>query len=142
MTANFATYREMADEVIASCGPYPTERFAGRGIVICAGGTKYFTCAWVCASMLRRAGCELPIEFWYLGDYELNAEMRGYVAIPMALCAFFPFLYGVANLLRGWFAGAHLTGRLGRRRRRLRRTRRSLRRVSSRSSVATSWKWP
>jgi hypothetical protein len=44
----------------------------------------------------------------------LDARMRFYIAWPLAACCLFPVLYGGANLLRGWFAGAHLTGRLGR----------------------------
>jgi hypothetical protein len=48
----------------------------GRGIVICGGGQKYFPCAWVCINMLRRNGCQLPIELWHLGESELNATMR------------------------------------------------------------------
>lgn len=43
----------------------------------------------------------------------LDQEMRDYIAWPMTFCALFPLLYGGANLLRGWFAGAHLTNRLG-----------------------------
>jgi len=43
----------------------------------------------------------------------LDADMRHYITWPLTACAFFPLLYGAANLLRGWFAGAHLTGRLG-----------------------------
>jgi len=44
----------------------------------------------------------------------LDAEMRHYIVWPLTACALFPFLYGAANLLRGWFSGAHLTARLGR----------------------------
>ena len=44
----------------------------------------------------------------------LDSEMQGYLTWPLTACALFPFLYGAANLLRGWFAGAHLTTRLGR----------------------------
>lgn len=43
----------------------------------------------------------------------LDTTMRHYLAWPLTACAVFPFLYGAANLLRGWFAGEHLTGRLG-----------------------------
>lgn len=46
---------------------YPTNCFAGRGIVICAGGPAYFTCAWVNIVNLRAVGCKLPIEVWYVG---------------------------------------------------------------------------
>jgi len=44
----------------------------------------------------------------------LKADMRDYIALPMAACAVYPFLYGAANLLRGWFTGEHRTGQLGR----------------------------
>ena len=48
--------------------------FSGKGIVMCAGGVTYFTCAWICISMLRKSGCTLPIEVWYSG-MELNDEV-------------------------------------------------------------------
>jgi hypothetical protein len=50
-------------------------RWNGRGIVICGGGITYFTNAWVCINMLRRVGCTLPIEVWYLGRKEMSAQM-------------------------------------------------------------------
>ena len=43
----------------------------------------------------------------------LDAAMRQYIVWPLTACSLFPILYGAANLLRGWFAGAHLTARLG-----------------------------
>jgi len=43
----------------------------------------------------------------------LDPQMCAYISWPLTFCALFPLLYGAANLLRGWFAGAHLTGRLG-----------------------------
>ena len=49
----------------------------GRGIVICGGGVRYFTNAWVCVNMLRRHGCRLPIEVWHLGRNEMNNNMAG-----------------------------------------------------------------
>ncbi len=55
---------------------YPEDKFEGRGIVICAGGNKYFTNAWVNVHLLRHHGCTLPIEFWYLGDEEMTPEMK------------------------------------------------------------------
>ena len=50
--------------------------FNGRGIVICAGGSKYFPGAWVLFNILRYVGCTLPIEMWYLGPGELGDTMR------------------------------------------------------------------
>jgi hypothetical protein len=55
---------------------YPEGQFSGAGIVTCAGGRTYFTCAWVLVNLLRRLGCELPIEVWYRGDQEMSDDMR------------------------------------------------------------------
>lgn len=52
---------------------YPSERFTGRGIVICAGGARLLTCAWVAINVLRRVlHCALPIELWHIGPRELG----------------------------------------------------------------------
>jgi hypothetical protein len=69
------------DQAIASRrslpAQYPEGRFEGRGIVICAGGTRYFTCAWVLISILRRVHqTTLPIQVWHLGRREMSEEMR------------------------------------------------------------------
>lgn len=72
-------YTELRREFIAQIPPYPEGRSAGRGIVINAGGQKYFTCAWVAVQMLRRHGCTLPIEFWHLGPAEMDDRMRALV---------------------------------------------------------------
>jgi ADP-heptose:LPS heptosyltransferase len=55
-------------------------RYEGRGIVICGGGVKYFTNAWVCINMLRRLGCRLPVQLWYLGRKELDDRMKALLA--------------------------------------------------------------
>src|ERR1051325_9970608 len=57
----------------------PPPGLSGRGIVICGGGQRYFTCAWVCIQMLRELGCTLPIELWYLGPMEMDARMKALV---------------------------------------------------------------
>ena len=44
----------------------------------------------------------------------VETELRLYLRLPLATCALFPIFYGACNLLRGWFAGAHQTGQLGR----------------------------
>jgi len=48
------------------------------------------------------------------GIMGLNDEMRNYIALPLAVCAIFPIIYGASNLLRGWFSISHRTGQLGR----------------------------
>lgn len=72
---NACTAERAADAFIASLPPYPGG-FAGRGIVICAGGTRLFTNAWVCLHRLRRLGCRLPIQIWHNGTAELDATME------------------------------------------------------------------
>ncbi len=69
-------YRELLERAVAARHSYPKKRFAGRGIVICGGGAKYFPCAWVTVKLLRHHGCTLPIELWYLGANEMTAAMR------------------------------------------------------------------
>ncbi|MBE0596857.1 MAG: hypothetical protein IH614_06295 [Desulfuromonadales bacterium] len=44
----------------------------------------------------------------------LDAQTRRYIALPLAASSLYCYLYGAANLLRGWFTGAHRTLQLGR----------------------------
>ena len=49
----------------------------GRGIVICAGGARMFTNAWVLVWQLRRTlRSTLPIEVWHLGPEEMSSGMH------------------------------------------------------------------
>src|SRR4051812_40063337 len=64
------TLKEQWQEHMKSVPPYPGH-FKGKGIVICAGGVTYLTCAWVNITLLRETGCTLPIEIWY-SDNELT----------------------------------------------------------------------
>ena len=66
--------------------PSPPDGLSGRGIVICGGGQRYFTCAWICIQMLREFGCTLPIELWYLGPMEMDARMKSLVAPYGVVC--------------------------------------------------------
>ncbi|MDB6067235.1 MAG: ADP-heptose:LPS heptosyltransferase-like protein [Pedosphaera sp.] len=63
------------EQFIKTIPAYP-DCYEGRGIVICGGGARYFTNAWVCINMLRRLGCRLPIQLWHLGRKEMDAEMK------------------------------------------------------------------
>ncbi len=71
-----AQYLERLNAIVSAKHAYPAKRFCGRGIVICAGGMRYFTNAYVAASILRLHNCQLPIQFWHLGDDEMTDEMR------------------------------------------------------------------
>jgi hypothetical protein len=70
---------ERTDRFIETIPPFPNT-FSGRGIVTCGGGVGYFTTAWVCIHQLRRIGCTLPIQLWYLGPREVNEHMRALLA--------------------------------------------------------------
>lgn len=70
------SYREMLDQFLRSIPAFPEQRFHGRGIVLCGGGSVYFPCIWVCVRMLRHFGCTLPIELWHRGPREMTHEMK------------------------------------------------------------------
>jgi FkbM family methyltransferase len=68
-----------AHNFIEHIPPYPGN-FKGRGIVIAAGGVRYFTSAWVGINLLRAHGCCLPIQMWHLGPSEVDERMKEIVA--------------------------------------------------------------
>jgi hypothetical protein len=72
-------YHKLQDEFIDNIPEYPGG-YEGRGIVICAGRPKYFIPAWACIHMLRKLGCNLPIEIWYMGPQEMDQTMMDLVA--------------------------------------------------------------
>jgi glycosyltransferase involved in cell wall biosynthesis/ADP-heptose:LPS heptosyltransferase len=77
LESNF--YESKAEQFIESIPSFPKKKFRGKGIVICAGGLTYFTNAWVCINMLRRAGCNLPIQLWHMDKRELDDRMKALV---------------------------------------------------------------
>ncbi len=57
---------------------FDRDLFANKGIVICAGGPRMFTNAYVLIHVLRHhLGCLLPIEVWHLGPMEMSPRMSG-----------------------------------------------------------------
>jgi hypothetical protein len=77
VSAKLEELKPVLAAAVAADSPFPADRFEGRGIVICAGGTRLFTCAWVCIALLRgKLGCTLPIEVWHLGPEEMGPAMR------------------------------------------------------------------
>ena len=69
--------RAAIDERLGDPPAFPEGRFAGRGIVTCAGGQRYFTCAWILITVLRRAlKTQLPIQVWHLGRNEMSEAMQ------------------------------------------------------------------
>jgi ADP-heptose:LPS heptosyltransferase len=84
---------------------WPTE----RGIVICGGGRKYFTPAWVCIRMLRYLGCRLPIQVWHLGRKEMDDSLRALLQPLNVECidALAMRRQYPARILRGWESKAY-----------------------------------
>lgn len=78
------TWKAQWQQYAAAIKPYPGN-FEGRGIVICAGGISYFTCAWINITLLRRHGCTLPIEVWHT-QHELNEEVIAQLALLGVEC--------------------------------------------------------
>jgi len=72
-------HRQIFCEKITKIPPFPTNRFAGRGIVV-SGGIEansrnahgYGPCIWVLVNELRRVGCDLPIQVWHMGPMEMD----------------------------------------------------------------------
>ena len=77
-------HRQLLQAAVAHPPAYPEGRYEGRGIVICAGGARLFTCAYVAIGILRRVlGCTLPIEVWHLGAAEIGPPMRRLLERPV-----------------------------------------------------------
>lgn len=74
--AQIDKYLQLSKAAIENCPEYPEGKYEGRGVVICGGGLKYFTCAWVAIKMLRHMGCQLPVELWHLGKKEMDNKMK------------------------------------------------------------------
>ncbi len=66
--------RALLDEATAKEYVMP-DGFSGRGIVTLGGSAKYFGAAYVLVSLLRKLGCLLPVEWWYLGQEEMDPKM-------------------------------------------------------------------
>jgi hypothetical protein len=64
---------ETARKIITS--EYPSERFKGKGIVVCGGGPKYYPSLYVNLRLLRLIGCQLPVEVYYIGRKEMDFKM-------------------------------------------------------------------
>ena len=69
--------RDRFDAVVRALPPQPVAGpFSGlRGIVVCGGGYRYFTNAYILLRLLRHVGCQLPAELWATDASELDPRM-------------------------------------------------------------------
>lgn len=68
-SAPFVRASTLFDQVPRFNGKVPG--YSGRGIVTLAGGLDYTANALALCKLLRHYGCELPIEWYYLGEAEM-----------------------------------------------------------------------
>jgi hypothetical protein len=97
-------HQGLANDFLNSIPAYDDSRFSGLGIVICAGGHRHFTNAWVCMNMLRHVGCRLPIQLWHLGESELDRRMEE-IMMPLGVSCVDAFQVAEnhpARILNGW----------------------------------------
>ncbi|TCD01256.1 alpha-mannosyltransferase [Pedobacter psychroterrae] len=64
-TSAISKIRLMLDDCTKTIPDYPQNFFSGKGIVICAGGISYLTCAWILINRLKEVKCKLPVELWF-----------------------------------------------------------------------------
>jgi GR25 family glycosyltransferase involved in LPS biosynthesis len=70
-----------AETFLAALPKYPRGRYQGRGVVIAAGGERFFPSLYVTIRALRHVGCRLPIQVWYLGrNDEMPAQRKRLLA--------------------------------------------------------------
>jgi hypothetical protein len=61
---------------IGKASPTSPVTGTGQGILVCAGGARMFTNAYVLIRVLRDTlGCSLPIEVWHMGAAEMSPAM-------------------------------------------------------------------
>ena len=98
-----AAHHLLARQCLERMSAYPN-CFRGRGVVVCAGGHRLFTNAWVAVRVLRHLGCRLPIQFWHLGESEMDDTMRRLVAAHGVECVDAERLAALwpARRLYGW----------------------------------------
>jgi hypothetical protein len=80
----------------------PADAADGAGIVVPAGGARYFANAWVCLHRLRALGCRLPIQVWHLGPGELGPRQRALLAPLDVACVDATAVPGYHPGLQGW----------------------------------------
>jgi FkbM family methyltransferase len=82
--------------------PAPLPPCEGKGVVIAAGGTRYYPSGYALVHALRALGCALPVEVWYLGRREMDFRMQALLEdYPAVRCVDGRHL-GLAPHLSGW----------------------------------------
>ncbi|MEZ4500778.1 MAG: hypothetical protein R2839_12075 [Thermomicrobiales bacterium] len=73
----FEALHRLQDAAIAAARTSGPPNYSGDGMVIVAGGGRYFVNAFVALTVLRNdVACQLPIQIWYLGPHEMSDAMK------------------------------------------------------------------
>lgn len=102
LDAKALSYRDVVNQVAKAAEVYPAGKYEGRGIVIGAGGEKFFTCAIAAVGCLRAVGCQLPVEFWYLGRSEFDPTMQAVANALGIRCVDARAIEPAPRILNGW----------------------------------------
>mmetsp|Transcript_14356 Transcript_14356/g.43356 ORF Transcript_14356/g.43356 Transcript_14356/m.43356 type:complete len:597 (+) Transcript_14356:257-2047(+) len=65
-SASILAARMQWQAFLAAAPSYPAAAFRGRGIAILSGALPHIISTWVNIKLLRRTGCVLPVELWFL----------------------------------------------------------------------------
>jgi FkbM family methyltransferase len=82
LPADFAGYPNVVEafKFMLRCAsenpPAPPDFPTARGVVICAGGWRFFPSLYVTVRAIRYVGCKLPIQVWHLGGDEFDPKME------------------------------------------------------------------
>jgi hypothetical protein len=91
----------LVNRLVANLPPYPDGRFAGRGAVICGGGS-YEPGAYVACLMLRHVGWRHPIQVWHRGPAEpVSDQLRRLPGVEVVDTEAHPARPG-RRILGGW----------------------------------------
>ena len=88
-----ANKRREWKEFVRNMKPYPGT-YEGKGIVICAGGFSYLTCAWINIKLLRKYGCRLPVELWHQKGEVSNETIAEFKKLEVTCRTFSDYVEG------------------------------------------------
>ena len=75
-TADVERANAQLESFLALAPAYPARKFEGAGVVVGGGGLKWMAPAVASIALLRRSGCQLPVELWVPEAEALTADFE------------------------------------------------------------------